>query len=85
MGRLCTQQIMAMQGENGIDNEDISVIVESDEENVPNEKPPQGQTHKRGKREMGKVKNTHKRKNAELVLSFRHLKILEALLKVKSK
>ena len=40
MGRLCTQQIMAMQGENGIDNEDISVIVESDEENVPNENLP---------------------------------------------
>ena len=47
---------MAMQDENGIDNqtppvsdnEDISVIVESDEENlpneenVPNEEPPQG-------------------------------------------
>ena len=40
MGRLCTQQIMAMQDENGIDNEDISVIVESDEENVPNENLP---------------------------------------------
>ena len=50
MGRLCTQQIMAMQDENVVDhqmppvsdNEDISVMVESDEENVPNEEPPQG-------------------------------------------
>ena len=92
MGRLCTQQIMAMQDENVVDhqmppvsdNEDVSVMVESDEEeNVPNEKSPQRHAHKKEKRGKGKI--TQKRKNAELALPFRHLKILEALLKVKTK
>ena len=80
-----------MQDDNVVDHqmppvsdEDVSVMVESvEEENVPNEKSPQGHAHKKEKKGKGKI--TLKRKNAELALPCRHLKILEALLKVKTK